>query len=417
MSMSEIVNMPKLGFDMAEGKLVRKVIPEGASVKRGEVLAEIETDKATVEVAAPAEGVVRGWFVAEGQAVPVGALMAVIAAPEEAVDLEALRAGSAPAAASTPAAPTATPAAVAAPIATAAPSATTTLPALSPVPSAFGRVFASPLARKMAESAKLDLHQLHGSGPGGRILKKDVEARLQMPAAAPIAAAPGDQTVPLTRLRQAIARRMTESVHAVPPFYITTRIDMAAALDLRQKLNTLLPEEGKISVNDLIIRAAALTLRQFPNLNATFAGDQVLRKGRINIGVAVGVEGGLLTVVIKQADQKSLAAIAQEARALIGRARAGKVQVADIEDSTFSISNLGMYPVAHFIAIINPPEAAILATGQVQSVPVVKDGAVVPGLQMEATISADHRVTDGVEAAQFMQALKQTLEEPLRLLI
>jgi pyruvate dehydrogenase E2 component (dihydrolipoamide acetyltransferase) len=274
----------------------------------------------------------------------------------------------------------------------------------------------------MAEDARLDLRQIQGTGPAGRITKKDVEARLQMPGAvaaveAPVVAAAGDQPIALTRLRQAIGRRMTESHQAVPPFFITVRIDMAAAMDLRQKLNELLPEEAKISVNDLILRATALTLRQYPNLNATFAGDHVLRREHINVGVAVGVEGGLLTVVVKDADKKSLADIALEARALIGRARAGKVQAADIEGSTFSVSNLGMYSVAHFIAIINPPEAAILAAGQVQAVPVVKNGVVVPGLQMEATLSADHRVTDGVEAAQFMQSLKQTLEEPLRLLI
>jgi pyruvate dehydrogenase E2 component (dihydrolipoamide acetyltransferase) len=414
--MPELVHMPKLGFDMAEGTLVRKVKPEGVPVKRGEVLAEIETDKATVEVEASATGVVRGWFVAEGQAVPVGALMAVIAAPDEVVDLQALAAGGSSAVASA-SAPKGHPE----PSATAIPNGAAPSGAAS-MPSTTGRVWATPLARKMAESAGLDLHHIQGSGPGGRITKKDVEARAPVAVAVPatsatFAAIPGDQAVPLTRLRQAIGRRMTESVHTVPPFFITSRIDMAEALALRQRLNELLPEESKISVNDLIIRATALTLRQFPNLNATFAGDHVVRKERINVGVAVGVEGGLLTVVIKNADQKSLATIALEARALIARARAGKVQAADIEDSTFSVSNLGMYPVAHFIAIINPPEAAILATGQVEAVPVVRNGVVVPGLQMEATISADHRVTDGVEAAQFMQVFKQTLETPLRLLL
>lgn len=421
--MPELVHMPKLGFDMAEGTLVRKVKPEGTPVKRGEILAEIETDKATVEVESPATGVVRGWLVAEGQAVPVGALMAVIAAPDEAVDLQALQAGASAGAASAPAVPAqpaaVAPTAVSAPPSPSAPAPMPQPPALPTPAVTSGRILASPLARKMAESAQLDLHAVQGTGPGGRITKKDVEGRLKLPPAvsAPSAEAPGDQSVPLTRLRQAIGRRMTESVHAAPTFFVTVRIDMAAAMDLRQKLNELLPEDGKISVNDLIVRATALTLRRFPNLNATFAGDHVLRKGRINVGVAVGVESGLLTVVIKDTDQKSLAAIALEARALISRARAGKVQAADIEGSTFSVSNLGMFAVAQFTAIINPPEAAILAVGQVQAVPVVKNGAVVPGLQMEATITADHRVTDGVEAAQFMQALKQNLEEPMRLLL
>ncbi len=424
--MPELVHMPKLGFDMAEGTLARKVKPEGAAVKRGEVLAEIETDKATVEVEAPASGVVRGWLVSEGQAVPVGALMAVIAGADEAVDIEAIKASS-PAPAGAGSAPSPAPAKPAAPAPVVAvpvppPAAIAPVPppaAAAPVPSPTGRAFASPLARKMAEEAKLDLRQIQGTGPGGRVTKKDVEAQLQRPtvaARAPVAAA-GDQPVALTRLRQAIGRRMIEAHQAVPPFFITVRIDMAAAMALRKKLNELVPEDAKISVNDVIVRAAALTLRQYPNLNATFAGDHVLRRGNINVGVAVGVEGGLLTVVVKNADQRSLAEIAVEARALIGRARAGKVQAADIEGSTFSVSNLGMYSVAHFIAIINPPEAAVLATGEVQAVPVVKNGAVVPGLQMEATLSADHRVTDGVEAAQFMQSLKQILEEPLRLLL
>ncbi len=422
--MPELVHMPKLGFDMAEGTLARKVKPEGASVKRGEVLAEIETDKATVEVEAPANGVVKGWLVAEGQAVPVGALMAVIGSPDEAVDMQALSSGS-PAPAEAKAAPSPAPAKPAPPAPTAAaptppPAAAVPMPSpAAPVPSSTGRLFASPLARKMAEEARLDLRQIQGTGPAGRVTKKDVEARLQRPTPASRApvAVPGDQPIALTRLRQAIGRRMIESHQAVPPFFITVRIDMAAAMELRGKLNELLPDEAKISVNDVIIRAAALTLRQYPNLNATFAGDHVLRRGNINVGVAVGVEGGLLTVVVKNADQKSLADIAVEARALIGRARAGKVQAADIEDSTFSVSNLGMYSVAHFIAIINPPEAAVLAAGEVQAVPVVKNGAVVPGLQMEATLSADHRVTDGVEAAQYMQSLKRILEEPLRLLL
>jgi len=179
----------------------------------------------------------------------------------------------------------------------------------------------------------------------------------------------------------------------------------------------VLPEAGRLSVNDLVMKAAAITLRQFPNINATFAADKIIRHGRINIGIAVGGENGLLTVVLRDADQKSLAQIAAESRALINRARTGKVQAADIEDSTFSVSNLGMYGVSHFIAIITPPEAAVLAIGQVQSVPVVRDGVVRAGQVMEATLSADHRVTDGVEAAQFIQAFQQNLEAPVRLLV
>ncbi len=417
--MAEVVPMPKLGFDMAEGTLVRKVKHDGETVTKGEVLAEIETDKATVEVEASAGGTVKGWLVDEGQPVPVGAPMVVIGTAEEKIDLAAYRApagGGAKAAVPAPA-PTAAPPASPAPTVVTGP-----MPAAVPSASAP----ASPVARKMASEAGIDIRLVSGSGPGGRVTKKDVEAYLTggaRPALPTASATPfvapsvEDTVVPLTRLRQIIARRMAESKQTVPQFYVTSEVDMAAAIKLRAELNALVPEERKISVNDFIVKAAALALRQFPNLNATFGGDKVIRKGRVNIGIAVAVEGGLLTVVVKEADAKPLAHIAVEARAMVARARAGKVQPSDIEGSTFSVSNLGMYAVEHFIAIINPPEAAILATGSVQVVPVVKDGAIVPGQRLKVTVSADHRVTDGAEAAQFLQAVKRNLEEPLRLLL
>jgi pyruvate dehydrogenase E2 component (dihydrolipoamide acetyltransferase) len=274
----------------------------------------------------------------------------------------------------------------------------------------------------MAGDAGIDIRLVSGTGPGGRVTKKDVEAYLAggaRPALSVISVTPAaaDTIVPLTRLRQIIARRMAESKQTVPQFYVTGAVDMGAAMQLRTELNALVPDERKISVNDLIVKAAALALRQYPNLNASFGGDRVIRKGRVNVGIAVAVEGGLLTVVVQDADQKPLAHIAVEARAMVARARAGKVLPADIEGSTFSVSNLGMYDVEHFIAIINPPEAAILASGSVQEVPVVKDGALVPGLRLKLTVSADHRVTDGAEAAQFLQAVTKNLAEPLRLLL
>lgn len=421
--MPELVPMPKLGFDMAEGTLVRKVKKEGETVRKGEVLAEIETDKATVEVEAYVSGVVRGWLVDEGQKVPVGTHMAVIAAPDEKVDMAALRqqAGAAPSApAAAPAPGPAAPAEAAAPKPAAAPAAVAEAPA-GPTP-------ASPLARRMADEAGVDIGQIRGSGPGGRVTKKDVEAYLQSgraPAAATpaavtpavLGAVPEDSTVPLTRLRQIIARRMTESKQTVPQFYVTIDVDMASAMELRRQFNNVYTDERKASVNDLIIKATALALRAFPNLNASFAGDKVVRKGHVNVGVAVPTPGGLLTVVVRDADRKPLTQIAAEAKAMIGRAREGKVQAADIEGSTFSISNLGMYDVDHFVAIINQPEAGILATGAVHTAPVVKDGAIVPGVRMKATLSADHRVTDGLEATQFLLAIKLNLEEPARLLL
>jgi pyruvate dehydrogenase E2 component (dihydrolipoamide acetyltransferase) len=292
----------------------------------------------------------------------------------------------------------------------------------------------------MARDFKINLAAVKGSGPGGRIVRKDVEAYLSAPAAtaatvaappaapqsaalpslAPalsVAPAPADQATPLNRLRAAIGRRMVEAKQQVPHFYVTHEYDMAAVMELRKQANALLPENEKLSVNDFIVKAVALALRQFPNLNASLQGDQVVRHGQVNVGVAVAVEGGLLTVVNRDTDRKSLRQIAIEVRSMVARAREGKVRPDDIEGSTFSISNLGMFDVEHFIAIINPPEAAILAVGSVREVPVVKDGTVVPGLRMKATISVDHRVSDGAEAAQFLQALAQSLEEPLRLML
>lgn len=414
--MAEIVPMPKLGFDMAEGTLVRKAKKEGEAVAKGEILADIETDKATIEVEAYVGGVVTAWLVTEGQPVPIGTPMVVIAAPGEAVDLAAL--GVAAGGTTKPATPT-TPASAAPP------------PASAAAPSApNGNAPASPIARKMAAEAGLDIGLIPGTGPGGRITKKDVEAYLQARPATPtpavsvpasvqreVVSAVDDTPVPLTKLRQIIARRMTESTTTIPQFYVTNEVDMAAAMELRKQVNALLPETGKVSVNDLIVKATGLALRQFPNLNASFAGDKVIRKGHVNVGIAVSVPGGLLTVVVKDTDQKPLVQIAVEVKAMAGRAREGKVLPGDIEGSTFSTSNLGMFDAANFIAIINPPEAAILASGAVREVAVIKNGAIIPGIRMSLTCSADHRVTDGAEVAQFLQTVKKNLEEPLRLLL
>jgi len=228
---------------------------------------------------------------------------------------------------------------------------------------------------------------------------------------------PPDEIIQRSRLRVAIGRRMTEAKQQAPHFYVTHEYDVAPLLVLRKQVNTLLDESEKVSVNDFIVKAAALTLRKFPNLNASLDGDQVLRHGQVNVGVAVAVEGGLLTVVCRDTDRKPLRQIANEVRTMVGRAREGKVRPGDIEGSTFSVSNLGMFDVEHFIAIINPPEAAILAVGSAREVPVVKDGEIKPGVRMKVTISVDHRVSDGAEAAQFLQALALYIEEPLRLLV
>lgn len=416
--MADYVVMPKLGFDMREGVLVRLLKAVGDAVASGDVVAEIESDKATLELEAHTAGVLRHWLAQEGDVVPVGANLAIVGQADE--DISALMGqDDAPAAPPTPAA--------------AAPASSAPSEPTAPTPSADasefpGGVKATPVARRLARDHQLDLKQVAGSGPGGRVRKADVEAYLAAPPTraaaparpaavmAPVSDVPAT-TTPTTRLRQAIARRMTESKTTVPHFYVTTEIDMGPAMALRQQINAALPEDEKVSVNDLIVKAAALALRQFPNLNASFAGDQLVRYTAINIGTAVAVEGGLLTVVQKQTDVSPLRQVARDNRAMIARARSGKVQPDDITGSTFSVSNLGAFDVDHFIAIINPPEAAILAVGSVREMPVVVNGQLSVGQRMKVTLSADHRVTDGAEAARFLQAFKAIVEVPLRLLL
>jgi len=432
--MAEIVAMPKLGFDMAEGTLVRWVIAEGGEVAKGAVLAEIETDKATVEVESSAGGILYRQLVAEGAIVPVGSAIAVIAAPgEEVKDLP--ESGAEPAAVEkTAATESAGQKAEAVEVAA----------AQSVKPEEVdGMVRASPIARRIAQENNLNLNQVKGTGPSGRITRKDVEKALQgaptavtqaaapatapQPAAAsaglpastwmPGASIPADERLPIEKLRSIIGKRMAESKQQVPHFYITSAYDMAALMELRKQVNLQLPEGSKLSVNDFIIKAVALTLREFPNINASLTEKEIIRHGHVNIGVAVALDSGLMTVVCKDADQKPLRLIGQEMREMAARARTGKVRTDDIEGSTFSISNLGMFDVEHFIAIINPPEAAILAVGSAQNVPVVVDGEVKVGMRMKATLSADHRVTDGAEAARFMQSLADFIESPLRLML
>jgi pyruvate dehydrogenase E2 component (dihydrolipoamide acetyltransferase) len=272
----------------------------------------------------------------------------------------------------------------------------------------------------------LDLSHIQGSGPGGRIVRRDVVQAVSGQISAPSGQAQNlaehpaslaDETVPMSKLRQAIARRMAESKTSIPHFYVSHEYKMDALMGLRKQLNQIVPENEKLSVNDFIVKAAASTLRQFPALNSSLNGNTYLRHGQVNIGIAVSVEGGLLTIVSREADQKPLRQISTEVKAMAARVREGKVKPDDIEGSTFSISNMGMYDVENFAAIINPPEAAILAVGSAREVPVVEDGALKVGWRMKATISVDHRVSDGVEAAKFMQALAVFLEEPLRLVL
>lgn len=424
--MAEIVTMPKLGFDMAEGTLVRWVISEGESVKKGAVLAEIETDKATVEVEANTSGTLLRHLVEQGSVVPVNTPIAIIGQPGEEIPRFDSQEGSAsqPVTESEEAPP---------------PAASTTQPLLEidtgTLPAG---VRATPLARRLAQESGIDIRNIPGSGPSGRIRKEDVEAYIEEQAHKPVEApslppqavlpaslsapaiTPGEQKrIPLTKLRAIIGKRMAQSTQTAPHFFVTHDVDVEGLLKLRQEVNQLLPDGEKISVNDFIVRATALALRVFPNLNASIDEEngEIIQHGSINIGVAVALESGLITVVCKNADQKSVRTIAQEVRALVSRAREGKVRPEDIEGSTFSISNLGMFDVAQFSAIINPPEAAILAVGSARQLPVVKDDALQVGWRMNLTISVDHRISDGAEAAQFLQQLARYLENPLQLLI
>ena len=439
--MATKVTMPQMGFDMTEGKVARWLKKVGDPVKQGEAVVEIETDKVNIESEAQGNGVLREILVVDGTTVPVGAMIAIIGAPDE--DLTALKAeaglvAAPPERSAAESKGAEKPAAPAQPIEHPERSAAESkeaVPAAAPVTAGNGRIKASPLAKRMAQEKGINLAQLAGTGPGGRIVKRDVETATPVIAAAPvvapvafaqpIVAQPGilgpsilkAEEITPTKLRQTIARRMVASKQTVPHFYVTSEIDMAEAMALRSKLNTLVDEAGKISVNDMVLKAAAVALTRFPGINASFGENVIVRHGTVNMGIAVALEQGLITVVVAEADRKPLAQIAREAKDIVNRAKNGKARPEEMQGSTFTVSNLGMFDVDEFVAIINPPEAAILAVGSVRDVPVVKNGQVVPGKTMKVTISADHRVTDGVEAAKFLQEVKKILEEPLRLLV
>lgn len=414
--MAETISMPKLGFDMAEGLLVRWVKQVGETINKGEVLAEIETDKATVEVESSASGVVLQLIVDQGTMVPVNAPIAIVGQAGEKVD------------AATPATDGGKPKADEKP---AAQSASAIVPiAQASASLEIGSVKASPLAKKVARDQKVDLSKVQGTGPGGRIVRKDIEALIGTRdqesvtrTAAPIPNSYSlitnheDKIVPTTKLRQAIGRRLVESKTTIPHFYVTHEFKMGALMDMRKQVNAYLPDNEKVSVNDFILKGVALSLRQFPNLNATLKGTDIIQFGHVNVGVAVTVPGGLMTVVVKDTDQKTLRQISGEVKAMAARAREGKVKPEDVDGSTFSTSNLGMYDVEDFIAIINPPETGILAISSAREIPVVENGQVKAGWRMKATISVDHRVSDGAEAAQFMQALAGYLENPVRMVV
>lgn len=427
--MADVITMPKLGFDMAEGTLLTWIKKEGDPVEKGELLAEIETDKATVEVESMFTGTVRKHLVSEGAIVPINAPIAVVGGADEEIDFDAIAVLAEDIEEAPPVEPAA--AAPALPLIPSAASMPTPITTSNRLP---GAIVASPLARKMAADNGINLSALAGSGPGGRIVKKDIEVYLASPPPSeaqttsgpvllPLGATqfdppPSDVTVPLSRLRQAIGRRMVQSKQDFPSFYVTHEFDLDALMGMRKQANEALAANSeKLSVNDFIVKATALALREFPNLNAALQGDEVIQFGRVNVGVAVAVPNGLLTVVCHDADRKSMRQISIEIKEKAGRVRKGKIHPDDVTGSTFSISNLGMFDVADFTAIINPPEAAILAIGSGKQVPVVVDGEVKVGWRMKATVTIDHRVSDGAEGAQFMQALARYLENPVSMML
>ena len=428
--MATKVHMEALSPTMEEGQVVKWHKSEGDPVSQGEVLAEIETDKATMELTARGEGVLRQILKAEGETAPVGAVIAVIAAEGE--DISELVGqsdgnGGAPAPepkvsksksnrkidtppepeGETGRAPQADRAAWGA-----------------PAPTQEGRAKASPLARRLAREAGVELTGIQGSGPGGRIVKRDVEDAEKGPAAgrAPTVYGAPDgpeyEDLKLSQMRKTIARRLTESLGPVPHFFLTVDVDMDRAQQARARINALLEERGeKISLNDLIIRAVGATLRQHPAVNAAWMGDSIRRYRRVHIGVAVAVEDGLITPVIRDADRKGVSEIAREVRDLAGRARERKLRPEEYTGSTFSISNLGMLGIDEFMAVINPPEGGILAVGEVQDMAVVIEGQVVVRPRMKVTMSCDHRTVDGATGARFLRTVKAMLEEPSAILL
>lgn len=440
--MATKVYMEALSPTMEEGRLITWLKKEGDEIAEGDVLAEVETDKATMELVARGSGVLRKVILPEGETASVGAVIGVIAGADEdisAIIAEAGGDGAAAPAAAAPAGAAKEAEEKGAAAAATGPSAegtgaaaTATAPAPAPSAAAAdgaeagGRVKASPLARRLAKQGGLSLDQISGTGPGGRIIKRDIEAALEgapAAAAAPAVAAPAPTAeaaytdVPLSQMRKTIARRLTQSIGPVPHFFLTVEIDMTQAMELRKKINERFAEQGiKVSPNDLIIKAAAMALLRHPWVNAAWTGEAIRQYSDVHIGVAVAVDEGLITPVVRNAHRKGITEIATEVKELAGRAREKKLLPEEYTGSTFSISNLGMFGIEEFTAVINPPEAAILAVGAAQDKVVVENGEMVIRNRMRVTLSCDHRVVDGATGAQFLQTLKSYLEEPMMMI-
>ena len=427
--MATEVVMPQMGYDMTEGTVVKWVKHEGDAVKKGDIIAEIETDKATVEMEADAAGLLRKVTVSEGTTVPVGAVIGIIGTADETLPEVGETAPPAEEAPAVEAAPAEQPKGEVAAEA----------PAPTPVADG-GMMKVSPVARRLADEQGVDLRQVTGTGPGGRITKDDVLAYAKQ-APAPVAPAPAAPApaaaeprlgktlkvgpeprkpdaggrIPLSKMAQAIARRTAGTKGPVPHYYVNASVDMTAAMDFRRELNAQL-DDVRVSVNDLIVKAAALALQKFPVFNSTFQDDHLQVAPNVNVGIAVALDEGLVVPAVLECEKKSLVRIAAETKDLGERTRAGRLRQDEYTAGTFSISNLGMFDVDSFTAIIVSPQAAVLAVGSVTATPQVRDGEVVVRQVMQASLSADHRISNGADAAQFLVEIKRLLESPLSLI-
>ena len=424
--MAEIVRMPRLSDTMEEGVVAKWHKSVGDSVSEGDLLAEIETDKATMEFESFQEGTLLHIGIAEGDGAPVDSILAILG--EKGEDVQGLidgdSGGKAPVAEEAPkkeeapaVAEEAAPAEVVKPAAAPSPAPVTE------TTSDNGRLKASPLARKLAEDKGVDLGRVQGSGDGGRIIKRDVDGF--NPALAPVAqagivpalSAPGEEHFTeerVSQMRKTIAKRLSESKFTAPHFYLTIELDMSNAMAARKQINEL--PDTKVSFNDMVIKAVAVALKRHPKVNSSWQGDTIRYNSHVHVGVAVAVDEGLLVPVVRFADSKSFTQIGAEVRELAGKARDKKLQPLEWEGNTFTISNLGMFGIEEFTAIVNPPDSCILAVGGIKETPVVKNGAVVPGHVMKVTLSCDHRVVDGATGAQFLQTFKQFMEQPVAML-
>ncbi len=423
------VHMEALSPTMEEGQLVQWLKSEGDEIANGDVLAEIETDKATMELVARGEGVLRKIFLGEGGTAEVGAVIGVIAGADEDIsDVEGTSGGGGGAAAAAEEAPAEAAAPKEEQPAAEKPAAAEAAPEPAPAASSGsddGRVKASPLARRLAEEAGIELSRISGSGPGGRVVKRDVEKAKEEGVSTPSRSAPAwtpdeaeYEDVPISQMRKAIAKRLVQSIGPIPTFYLTIDVDMGRAIEARASMNASLKDEGvKISFNDIVLKATAAALRQHPNCNAQWQDDHIRRYNAVHLGVAVAIDDGLITPIVRNAHRKGLVQIGEEVKEMAGRAREKKLKPEEYTGATFSVSNLGMFGIHEFTAIINPPEAGILAVGGIEETPVVVDGEVVVRPRMRVTMSCDHRVIDGAQGSRFLQTLKTMLEEPAAILL